>query len=73
MTKAYLIRKVDTLFLAMVNCTDERDYMYNFGQYNAYLSMLFMEKMISIDEYKMMVSVKKSFYFSITRNEVFFK
>lgn len=67
-----LIRRLDSSFVAMVNASDNAEYMYEFGQYNAYLSVLFMEEMISPDEYRMMIDLKLSFYFSITRNEVVF-
>lgn len=68
-----LIRRLDSSFLAMVNASDNAEYMYEFGQYNAYLSVLFLEEMISFDEYRTMNDIKLSFYFSITRNEVVFK
>lgn len=72
-TRDILIRRMDSSFLAMLNASDNEEYMYEFGQYNAYLSVLFMEEMISFDEYRMMNDIKLSFYFSITRNEVVFK
>ena len=70
--KDVLIRRVDDSFLKMVNSTNIEQYMYNYGQYNAYLSVLFTEDMISFDEYRMMCDVKLSFYFSTDRNEVIF-
>lgn len=72
-TRDTLIRRLDSSFVAMLNASDNAEYMYEFGQYNAYLSVLFMEEMISFDEYRMMNDIKLSFYFSITRNEVVFK
>ncbi len=72
-TRDRLIRRMDSSFLAMLNASGNEEYMYEFGQYNAFLSVLFMEEMISFDEYRMMIDIKLSFYFSITRNEVVFK
>lgn len=71
--KDVLIRRVDDSFLEMVNSTNKEQYMYNFAQYNAYLSVLFIAEMISFDEYLMMSDVKLSFYFSTDRNEVIFE
>ena len=71
--KDVLIRRVDDSFLEMVNSTNKEQYIYNFAQYNAYLSVLFIAEMISFDEYLMMSDVKLSFYFSTDRNEVIFE
>ena len=71
--KDVLIRRLDDSFLAMVKADSEKEYQYEFGQYNAFLSMLFVGNMISFEEYNMLTDVKLSFYFSITRNEVVFK
>lgn len=68
-----LIRRLDDSFLAMVKADSEKEYQYEFGQFNAYLSMLFVGSMISFEEYNVLTDVKVSFYFSVVRNEVVFK
>lgn len=68
-----LIRRLDDSFLAMVKADSEKEYQYEFGQFNAFLSMLFVGNMISFEEYNMLTDVKLSFYFSVVRNEVVFK
>lgn len=73
MCKEQLIRGFDNSFLAMVNAESEVEYYYEFGRFNAFLSMLFLGHMISLDEYNMLTNVKLSFYFSKVRNEVVFK
>ena len=73
MSKEQLILRLDNAFLGMVIAESERDYAYEFGQFNAFLSMLFAGNMITFDEYKMLTDVKLSFYFSSVRNEVVFK
>lgn len=73
MCKEQLISRVNKAFSAMVMAESERDYAYAFGQFNAYLSVLFLGDMISIDEYNALTNAKRAFYFSIVRNEVVFK
>lgn len=68
-----LIREFDNSFIAMVNAESEVEYYYEFGRFNAFLSMLFLGNMISMDEYCKLINVKTTFYFSTVRNEVVFK
>lgn len=72
MYKEVLIRRLDDSFLAMVRADSEKEYQYEFGQFNAFLSMLFVGKMISFEEYNMLTDAKLSFYFSVIRKEVVF-
>lgn len=73
MCKELLIIRVDKAFSAMVMAESERDYNYAFGQFNAYLSVLFLGDMISILEYNALTKAKRAFYFSVFRKEVVFK
>ena len=68
-----LIRRLDDSFLAMITADSEKEYQYEFGQFNAFRSMLFVGNMISFEEYNMLTDVQLSFYFSVVRNEVVFK
>lgn len=68
-----LIRRLDDSFSAMVQANSEKEYQYEFGQFSAFLSMLFVGGMISFEEYNVLTDIKLSFYFSKTRNEVVFK
>ena len=73
MDKEQLITRVNNAFSAMVMAESERDYSYAFGQFNAYLSVLFLGDMISIDEYNALTKAKRAFYFSVVRKEAVFK